>query len=622
MVWCRLMGSSKSSINKVVYACDIKWLFFEHDYIRRVVKLVEDEIDKFYGGRQFDLRLLGLVLKYLVIKSRDFKCGGKEAFFVKLRKDYPKYSGSIDDLLIDYYEVARLEAELRIDVEMAVNNAKMPRAELFERLSEYCWRRRLNLSLEQCYVVDHPEQFENADFHSLLRPDPLFGDDRQTEFDRIYESYLDHARRISLGNVPYAFLEVLPAVAERAVYTGIELSRLPKRLFGTGMVQWRRQWVLLNRLPKTKNIPELLACVKQVSAGFSEFPKEYLNEFIEALQAIEAAEIEAFDSFPQLSKHISTLPTISFKKRRPRLVAGISWQAVALNMFLRGTVKQLMGFVGTDYAEQAKGFAEKWDKVPNGCTVELVEGLGFPAERLVSSDIKTSSRIVMYLPGGGFFFPAIWAHKQILAQIMRGCRADGLIVHYRLAPENPFPASLDDALTAYRFLLDKGFDSKNIVVAGDSAGGGLTLSLLLALKDAGLPQPVAVALLSPMSDLSFAGPSRASNRWLDPMLPTRRKMKAFELYTGDADPENPLLSPVFGDFTGCAPMFAQVGSTEILLDDTLRIAARARECDVDFELEIWEGLPHVWHLWSVLPETHQALTNVARYLNEHLDRYS
>ena len=616
------MESSKNSMIKKFPASDIRWLFIEHDYILRIVKLVESELEKYFGGRQIDVRLLNLALEYFMVKSGDFKISGKETLFVRLRNIFPEYGGLVDELLIDYYEISRMEAELRIDVEMAVNNSMVPKADLIERLADYCLRRRQNIMLEQSYVVDNKKQFHKTNFRALLKSDPLFSTDKLGKFSEVYKVYLEHARRISTGNVPYAFFEMVPVVAERAVYTGIELSRLPKRMFGTGLTQWRRQWAQLNSLAVAEDLPEFLERVKQLAGGFSEFPREYLNEFAEALQAIEAAEFEAFDSFPALSKQIAELPTISFKKRRPRLVAGISWQAVALNMFLRGTIKQLMGFVGTDYAEQAKDFAEKWDKAPSGCTVDLIDGLGFPAEWLVSADIKASTRVVMYLPGGGFFFPAIWAHKQILSQIMSSCRAEGFMVHYRLAPENPFPASLDDAVSAYRYLLGKGFDAKNIVIAGDSAGGGLTLSLMLALKEAGLPQPVAVGLLSPMSDLSFAGPSRASNRWLDPMLPTRRKMKAFELYTGDADPKNPFLSPVFGDFTGCAPMFAQVGSTEILLDDTLRIAAKARECGVDFELEIWEGLPHVWHLWSILPETRQALSHVGRYLNEKLDRYS
>ena len=402
----------------------------------------------------------------------------------------------------------------------------------------------------------------------------------------------------------------------------MEVIKLPQRLLGVTRFQFRKQFGRVRLLKKVRNISDFKKVVKYVGNSLVEIPNSYITELYEAFQAIESADHNDELAIVLQKKVAEVANAIDFRRRRPRRIAGISWQAAALNLFLRGTLKQLMGFVGTDYAEQAKGFSARWDKAPRGCDVSEVDGLSFKAEWLKNKDIATSNRVVLYLPGGGFFFPAIWAHKEILAQIMHHCCAEGMLAHYRLAPDNPFPASLDDALEAYKFLLDLGYGSDKIVVVGDSAGGGLTLSLLLAMKDAGIPQPAAVGLLSPLSDLSFSGPSRASNRWLDPMLPTRRKMKAFELYTGKADPMNPLLSPVYGDFTACAPMFAQVGSTEILLDDTLRIAAKARGYGVDFEVEIWEGMPHVWHLWSMLPETSLALKKMGGFLANKLDRYS
>jgi acetyl esterase/lipase len=207
----------------------------------------------------------------------------------------------------------------------------------------------------------------------------------------------------------------------------------------------------------------------------------------------------------------------------------------------------------------------------------------------------------------------------MLSQLAREAHCRGLLVNYRLAPEHPFPAGLEDAISAYRYLLDSGLSSDEIVVAGDSAGGGLTLSLLLALRDEGLPLPAAGAIISAMADLSFSTQSRLSNRWRDPLLSARRRTQDFNLYTGDTPLNDPLLSPIFGSFHGLPPLLAQVGGTEILLDDTLRVARKARAQGVDIEVEIWEGLPHDWHLFSFLPESTQALSRIAGFLRAHLD---
>lgn len=240
----------------------------------------------------------------------------------------------------------------------------------------------------------------------------------------------------------------------------------------------------------------------------------------------------------------------------------------------------------------------------------------FHARWLRPENQPATQKTVLYLPGGGFIFPASSGHASILSSLAQKTGSQGLIVHYRLAPDHPFPAGLEDALAAYRYLLeDQKISPKDIVVAGDSAGGGLTLSLMLAIREEGLPMPNAICVISPLADLSFSGLSREYNRWKDPMLPTHREMNAFELYARETPSDDPLLSPIFGDLTGFPPIFAQVGSTEILLDDTLRVVRKARSQGVEVEVEIWDSLPHVWHLWSFLPETEKALDNIAEFFN-------
>ena len=208
----------------------------------------------------------------------------------------------------------------------------------------------------------------------------------------------------------------------------------------------------------------------------------------------------------------------------------------------------------------------------------------------------------------------------MLDRVCRACDADGLLVHYRLAPEHPFPAGLEDALAAYGFLLESGIEPRNIVIMGDSAGGGLALSLVLALKQQGAPLPCGVVLMSALTDLNLTNPSQRFNRWRDTLLPVRRDMQNYKIYRGKARADHPLLSPVFGNFRGFPPIFAQVSSTETLLDDTLRVARKARGQGVDFEVEVWEGLPHDWHIFGVIPEAVEALARVSDFVRRHLGR--
>jgi acetyl esterase/lipase len=192
------------------------------------------------------------------------------------------------------------------------------------------------------------------------------------------------------------------------------------------------------------------------------------------------------------------------------------------------------------------------------------------------------------------------------------------MVDYRLAPEHPFPASVEDALAAYSHLLDRGIEPREIAIAGDSAGGGLTLSLLLALRDARLPMPACAACLSPFVDVSLSGPSHEFNRWRDSLLPGF-SADAIRHYTGDTSPDHPLLSPVFGDFAGFPPLLIQVSSSEILLDDSLRVARKARAQGVPVELEVWDSLPHAWQVFAFIPESRIALRDVAAFFTRQFD---
>ena len=194
-----------------------------------------------------------------------------------------------------------------------------------------------------------------------------------------------------------------------------------------------------------------------------------------------------------------------------------------------------------------------------------------------------------------------------------------LVINYRLAPEHPHPAALEDAITAYRWLLTQGYDPSQIVIAGDSAGGGLALAALLALLDAGEPLPAGAVCISPWTDLALTGASMRSKAKVDHILdPNSLEMYA-RYYAGIDEVTSPLLSPLYADLKGLPPLLIQVGGDEILLDDATRLAEQAREAGVDVTLEIWDEMFHVFQLVSFLPETQKAVKHITDFAAKNLN---
>ena len=190
---------------------------------------------------------------------------------------------------------------------------------------------------------------------------------------------------------------------------------------------------------------------------------------------------------------------------------------------------------------------------------------------------------------------------------------------YRLAPEHPFPAALEDAVAAYRWLLADGADSRRIAVMGDSAGGNLAFAMLLKARDEGLPLPAAAVGLSPWLDLALASPSFRLNAEADPILNADEAPKFVEYYLAGADPRMPYASPLYGDPAGLPPTLLQVGSDEILRDDSVRMAEKLRAAGCHVELEVWPRMPHVWHLFApVLPEARRAIERIGTFLDSRL----
>ncbi|MGC0377064.1 alpha/beta hydrolase [Streptomyces sp. SAI-229] len=250
-------------------------------------------------------------------------------------------------------------------------------------------------------------------------------------------------------------------------------------------------------------------------------------------------------------------------------------------------------------------------------TRETVLG-GRPALELEPAEASGRGRL-LYLHGGGYVVGSPDTHAGLVGELARRAGLRALSVDYRLAPEHPFPAAVDDGLAAYRALLAAGTDPRDLVMAGDSAGGGLTLATLLAAREAGLPQPAAVAVFSPWTDLTLSGESIRSKEDADPLF-TEAGIRAYaDLYVGTGDRTHPLASPLFADLTGLPPLLVQVGANEVLLDDAVRLAGRAGAADVEVTLEIGPGLPHVFqHHYGHLDEADAALDRAAHFLTTHL----
>lgn len=293
-----------------------------------------------------------------------------------------------------------------------------------------------------------------------------------------------------------------------------------------------------------------------------------------------------------------------------------SWQSHVLRLSQRGFRAFSGRFAGLDVVKERRnmGVAEKMFRLSSSVQYSAVTANDVPAEWIVPIGFATE-RVVLYVHGGAFYSGSLAGARSVAGNIAVAGKARALTIDYRLAPEHPFPAALDDTLVAYEWLLASGVSPEAIVLVGDSAGGTLVLALLVQLRDQGKPLPRSAVCLSPTTDLTMSGDTWTLNAQNDLLLDSEKVRAAIDLYLHGADPRTPLASPLYADLHALPPLLILVGSDERLLSDATRLATKAQAAGVTVTLEVWERMQHGWHIIATfLPEGRRAIARIGEFI--------
>ena len=270
-----------------------------------------------------------------------------------------------------------------------------------------------------------------------------------------------------------------------------------------------------------------------------------------------------------------------------------------------------------EFRQSASRGSKAFGKLPEGLAMEPVQ-IGEMYAEWIEPEGAARDRAILYCHGGGYVSGDCQSHRTHVAKFVTNSGIPALLFDYRLAPEHPFPAAMEDALAAYRHLLDDGIAPERIVFAGDSAGGGLCLALLLAARDEGLPLPGGAVGISPWTDLKCSSESRAARKKLDPLSPGEAWTVFGHYYAGDADRENPWISPLYGDLAGLPPVLVVSGDHDALFEDSPRFVDKAKAAGVDATLHVGEGLFHCYPVCApFFPEAQQAMDKICAFFEAH-----
>lgn len=304
-----------------------------------------------------------------------------------------------------------------------------------------------------------------------------------------------------------------------------------------------------------------------------------------------------------------------------------SWQTDLVNTYLSLSVKPILRHVSS--LRLIRGVINMVDgtvgrlAAPGKVTTSTVDNpeINCVLTRITPTELAADNgRVILYLPGGAYIMRTPHLHAALVSRICLEANSSALICYYRLAPEHPFPAGLDDALDTYDSLLATGHKPEDIIVAGDSAGGGLALSLLLAIRDSKRPVPGCAVLMSPLLDAGDEAPSRVKNSKTDSALPhpAQRAVNPRALYAGDHDYKHPYISPIYGTFEKLPPIYVLVSDSEMLLDDSLRLARKAHMYQTDVRVDVWQKVPHVWVSMPFLPESVDGMHRIGKFIKEKI----
>ena len=288
---------------------------------------------------------------------------------------------------------------------------------------------------------------------------------------------------------------------------------------------------------------------------------------------------------------------------------------------------QVIALVKSREVDESQGATEgrrrSFEQMTDGFNIDVqakysrVNAGGVTAEWVAAAG-ASDSRVVLYFHGGGYIIGSPRTHRPMLAHLSTDSGARVLSLDYRLAPEHPFPAPVEDAVASYRWLLSEGYDPARIALAGDSAGGGLTVAALVQIRYLGLPVPAAGVCVSPWVDMEGLGESMETRAAVDPMVGKENLMVSAKTYLGGADPRAPLAAPLYADLRGLPPLLIQVGDAEVLLDDSTRLAGIAREAGVKVQMDVWDDMIHVWPLFApILPEGKKAIAQAGEFIKKH-----
>lgn len=605
----------------------------EHKYVSRLLPLLETEATKLEQNKRADYDCLGDIMHYMVHFPDRYHHPKEDLLFDRMSGLAPDTAKTVAKLRRDHEKMAEQGPALldRIIAQKSSRSAAKAR-ELAAEIHLYVSSMRNHMKLEETAVFQPARHsLKEADWQQIDDAiksinDPVFGEEISERYLKLMQRYINEFITVSAsGSFPIRVIESTLGKMEQGIYTVAEMRHLPKLLAKSGSEISKARAKRLGNLAKVRDCAALLTWYRDGKEASKNDWREVVDQVRELLDSVsQPVDSEEMHSGLSTIKLRTEKEILSYQEKpyRPSRNPRTSWQAALINLLGRITIKPMMSRIDLDTINKGRRLKRKAGVVPPGTRVDPVDEASFHAIWIVPDDQPVTRRTILHLPGGGFFAPATDMHRTMLAKLASRTQSRGMLVSYRLLPDHPFPAGLEDALAAYRFLLNDGVRPEEIVISGDSAGGNLAMALLLAARDEGLPLPAACTLISPCTDMTFSIASRDTNRWKDPLLPSRNKTGTHDRYAGDFPLDHPLVSPVFGSFVGFPPMFAFVSSTETLLDDTLVVARKARAEGVDFEVEVWESLPHAWPIFSFLPEAVAAVERLGEFIGLHLDNSS